>query len=89
MRRASRQVLLIEPFSTNLCRRLVKRPKLYFLDTGLCAYLTEWFPPATLGAGAVAGALFETHVVVEILKSWWHRLRANRRRRLDARAPTV
>jgi predicted AAA+ superfamily ATPase len=52
---------------------LVKQPKLYFMDTGLCAYLTEWSSPETLEAGAMAGALLETHVVTEILKSWLHR----------------
>jgi len=49
------------------------RPKLYFLDTGLCAYLAEWTSPETPEAGAMSGAMFETHVVAEILKSWWHR----------------
>jgi predicted AAA+ superfamily ATPase len=50
----------------------VKTPKLYFLDTGLAAYLTEWSSPATLEAGALSGAIFETWVVGEMLKSWWH-----------------
>jgi len=52
---------------------MAKRPKLYFLDTGMCAYLTEWTSPETLEAGAMSGAMFETHGVAEILKSWWHR----------------
>jgi len=67
------QVLLVQPFHQNVTKRLVKTPKLYFLDTGLCAYLTEWSSPKTLEAGAMAGPVFETHVVSEILKSWWHR----------------
>jgi hypothetical protein len=54
-------------------KRLVKMPKLYFLDTGLCAYLTEWSRPQTLSAGAMSGAILETHVLCELLKSWWHR----------------
>jgi len=53
-------------------KRLVKAPKLYFLDTGLCAYLTEWSTPETLEAGAMSGAILETWVVTEILKSWWN-----------------
>lgn len=69
---ASGLVWLLEPYHTNLSKRLVKTPKLYFLDTGLAAYLTEWSSPATLEAGAMAGALFETWVVAELLKSWWH-----------------
>lgn len=69
---ASFQVYLLQPYHTNLTKRLVKTPKLYFLDTGLCAYLSEWSSPRTLEAGAMAGALFETYVFAEILKSWWH-----------------
>ncbi len=69
---ASGQVHLLPPYHANVTRRLVKSPKLYFLDTGLAAYLTEWRTPETLGAGAMSGAVFETAVVAEILKSWWH-----------------
>lgn len=69
---ASGLVWLLEPYHTNLSKRLVKAPKLYFLDTGLAAYLTEWSSPATLEAGAMSGAIFETWVVGELLKSWWH-----------------
>jgi predicted AAA+ superfamily ATPase len=69
---ASGLVWLMEPYHTNLSKRLVKTPKLYFLDTGLAAYLTEWSSPATLEAGALSGAIFETWVVGEMLKSWWH-----------------
>lgn len=69
---ASGQVHLLQPYHTNVTRRLCKTPKLYFLDTGLAAYLTEWRTPETLGAGAMSGAIFETAVVTEILKSWWH-----------------
>lgn len=65
-------IYLLEPFATNLSKRLVKTPKLYFLDTGLCAYLTGWSDPTTLEAGAMSGAMLETYVVSEIIKSWWH-----------------
>ena len=65
-------VLLLEPFHSNISKRLVKTPKLFFLDTGLAAWLTGWSSASTLEAGAAAGAFFETWVVVEILKSWWH-----------------
>jgi predicted AAA+ superfamily ATPase len=65
-------VYLIEPWHSNLTKRLVKSPKLYFLDTGLCAYLTEWSSPETLEAGAMSGAIFETWVVAEIIKSYLH-----------------
>jgi len=46
---------------------------LYFLDTGLCSYLTEWETPETLEAGAMSGPIFETYVFSEMLKSYWHR----------------
>jgi predicted AAA+ superfamily ATPase len=65
-------VYLLEPFYTNPTKRLVKTPKLYFLDTGLCAYLTEWSSPDTLEAGAMSGAVFETWVIGELLKSYLH-----------------
>lgn len=65
-------VYMLEPFHSNFNKRLVKTPKLYFLDTGLAAWLTEWSSPATLEAGAVSGAFLETWVVTEVLKSWWH-----------------
>jgi len=70
---ASYQVHLLRPYHSNVTKRLVKRPKLYMVDTGLCAYLTGWSTPSTLASGAMAGAIFETHAIVEILKSWWHR----------------
>ncbi|MBN1766462.1 MAG: ATP-binding protein [Sedimentisphaerales bacterium] len=70
---ASFQVYLLPPYYTNITKRLVKRPKLYFLDTGLAAFLTEWSSPETLEAGAMSGAFLETFVLSEILKSWWHR----------------
>lgn len=65
-------VYLLQPWHTNLTKRLVKTPKLYFLDTGLAAYLTRWPDPASLEAGAMSGALLETWVVAEVLKSYWH-----------------
>ena len=63
---------LLEPYHTNVTKRLVKTPKLYFLDTGLCAYLTEWSSPETLEAGAMSEAILETWIVAELLKSYWH-----------------
>lgn len=69
---ASELVYLLEPYFSNVAKRLVKRPKLYFLDTGLGAYLTEWSSPETLEAGAMSGAMLETWIVSEILKSYWH-----------------
>ena len=69
---ASGMVFLLEPYYSNVTKRLIKAPKLYFLDTGLGAYLTEWSSPETLEAGAMSGAVLETWIMAEILKSYWH-----------------
>ncbi|OIP19539.1 MAG: ATPase [Comamonadaceae bacterium CG2_30_59_20] len=65
-------VFLLQPYHTNLTKRMVKTPKLYFLDTGLAAYLTKWPDAASLEAGSMSGAMLETWVVSEIIKSYWH-----------------
>lgn len=65
-------VWLLPAWHSNLTKRLVKTPKLYFYDTGLCAYLTEWSSPETLEAGAMSGCMLETWVAGELLKSYVH-----------------
>ncbi|HBK53767.1 DUF4143 domain-containing protein [Syntrophomonas wolfei] len=65
-------VYLLEPYFKNTLKRLIKRPKMYFLDTGLCAYLTKWTSAETLEAGAMSGVFFETWVVTEIIKSYYY-----------------
>jgi hypothetical protein len=69
---ASGIIYLLEPYHTNITKRLIKTPKLYFIDTGLCAWLTEWSSPETLEAGAMSGSILETWIMSELLKSWWH-----------------
>jgi len=69
---ASGVIYLLPPYFENATKRIIKRPKLYFLDTGLCAYLTDWNTPETLASGAMNGAFFETFVVTELLKSYKH-----------------
>ena len=69
---ASGIVYLLRPYHSNITKRLVKTPKLYLLDTGLCAYLTEWSSPETLEAGAMSGPILETWIIAELLKSYWH-----------------
>ena len=69
---ASGIVYLLEPYHNNLNLRLTKTPKIYMLDTGLCAWLTQWSSSETLESGAMSGAILETWVVAEILKSYWH-----------------
>ncbi len=65
-------IYLLEPYHVNINKRMVKSPKLHFLDTGLAAYLTEWTSPETLEAGAMSGNILETFIFTEILKSYWH-----------------
>jgi len=62
--------ILIEPYHSNALKRVVKAPRMYFLDTGLAAHLTKWSNPDVLESGAMAGAFFETYVVSEIYKSF-------------------
>lgn len=69
---SSNIVYLLQPYYNNITKRVVKTPKLYFLDTGLAAYLTKWNSPEVLEVGAMAGAFFETFVVAEILKSYYN-----------------
>ena len=69
---ASNIVYLLQPYSNNLAKRAVKTPKLYFLDTGLAAYLTKWNGVEVLKNGAMAGAFFESFVVSEVLKSYYN-----------------
>lgn len=63
-------VYLLQPYSASALNRAIKSPKLYFRDTGLACYLTRWLTADTLKCSAVAGNMFETFMVSEILKSY-------------------
>lgn len=63
-------VYLLNPYAGNVIKRIVKRPKLYFMDTGLACYLSLWNNPKALELSAMAGAMFETYVVSEIIKGY-------------------
>lgn len=63
-------VYLLHPYSGNTIKRIMKRPKLYFMDTGLACYLTLWNNPRALELSAMAGAMFETYVISEIIKGY-------------------
>lgn len=63
-------IYILKPYTSSTLNRAIKTPKLYFRDTGLCCYLTRWLTPETLKNGAMAGAMFETFVINEILKSY-------------------
>lgn len=68
----SNLIYLLQPFSLNINKRIIKSPKIYWLDTGLVCYLCKWLSPDTLKIGAMAGQIFETFVISEILKSYYN-----------------
>jgi hypothetical protein len=63
-------VYLLQPYSQSALNRAIKTPKIYFRDTGLACYLTRWLTADALKCSAVAGNMFETFVVSEVLKSY-------------------
>lgn len=73
---ASYIVHQVRPHYQNLRKRLVKAPKLYFMDVGLACYLLDIENPKQIANHPLRGALFETFVVAEILKN---RFNAGRR----------
>lgn len=70
---ASHQVVLLPPHFENFGKRLVKSPKLYFLDPGLASFLTGLHDAEAVLHGPMAGPLFETLVVSEWIKAFRHR----------------
>ena len=65
-------IYLLEPYMANASKRIIKSPKLYFMDTGLCAYLCKWPTSEMLHDCAMSGHFFETYVVSEIIKSFYN-----------------
>ena len=65
-------IFLLPPYHNNIAKRAIKTPKLYFTDTGLCSFLCGWETVETLANGAMNGAMLETYVISEILKSYRH-----------------
>jgi len=70
---SSMLIYLLKPYYKNLSKRIIKSPKLYFLDTGLAAYLANWTSAENLMNGHMSGAFFETFVVSEVVKSYLFR----------------
>lgn len=64
---------LLPPHFTNFSKRVVKTPKLYFMDTGLLCYLLRIREPAELVTHSMKGHIFETFVLAELYKSFAHR----------------
>ncbi len=70
--RASNLIYLLPPYHSNVTKRAIKTPKIFFLDTGLMAFLTKWHTPEQIETGAMSGAFFETFIFCEILKSFYN-----------------
>lgn len=83
-------IYLLQPFYNNELKRLTKTPKLYFCDTGLCAYLSMWLTRDTLMSGAAGGHYFENYVVIELLKHYaYAKSKANLTYYRDANAKEI
>ena len=63
-------VNLLPPYHVNTTKRLAKSPKLYFMDTGLCSWLIGWSTPELLQNGAMNGAMLETWVYGQLVRSF-------------------
>lgn len=63
-------IFLLEPYASNELKRLTKTPKLYFCDTGFCAYLSSWTTRDVLMNGAASGHYYENYVIAELLRHY-------------------
>ena len=63
-------IFLLEPYASNELKRLTKTPKLYFCDTGFCAYLSSWTTRDVLMNGAASGHYYENYVIAEFLRHY-------------------
>lgn len=63
-------VYLLQPYTNNALGRVIKRPKIYFMDTGLACFLAGYLDARTLERSAYSGQIFKTYVVSEIIKSY-------------------
>ncbi len=68
-------IRLVHPHHSNRTLRMIKSPKLYFLDAGLAAWLAGWRDPETIRLSPMAGAIYETQVFGELLRHYRHRAR--------------
>lgn len=63
-------IKMVHTYKNSVLKRMIKNPKLYFMDTGLVCYLVGWKTKEQAKNGAMAGSLFETFVFSEIAKSY-------------------
>lgn len=69
---AGRIIWLLQPYYTNLGKRLIKSPKIYFTDIGIVCYLTGIKDRDHLLQGPMAGALFENFCIQETIKLFFN-----------------
>lgn len=72
-------VYLLQPHMNNNVGRIIKRPKIYFMDTGLACYLTGYVSSETLQRSSYSGQIFETYIISEIVKSYTNNQRDPRK----------
>lgn len=70
---ASVQVAVLRPYHASLGKRLVKQPKIFFLDTGTLAYLLGLTESCQVAEGIAAGPLFEAAVLAQLYRLLAHR----------------
>ncbi|MEN8205988.1 MAG: ATP-binding protein [Pseudomonadota bacterium] len=66
---ASNIIYLLKPYYQNFGKRIIKSPKLYFMDTGLLCYLANIQSPDALVNNPLMGAFFETYAFGQLLRS--------------------
>ena len=69
---AGYQIFLLYPYYKNFGKRLIKSPKLYFSDTALACYLLGIHAPETLMQSSNFGHIFETMIVNDVVKRFFH-----------------
>ena len=70
---ATYQVIVLRPYFANIGKRLVKTPKVYFTDVGMLCYLSGLRDPTHAASGPMGGAIMETAVLSEIVRTLTHR----------------
>jgi len=70
---ATDQVIMLRPYHSNAGKRLVKTPKVYFMDVGTLCYLCGLRDPLHAMAGPMGGGIFETAVIGEVYRTLVHR----------------
>jgi uncharacterized protein len=70
---ASFQIFILRPYFANIGKRLIKAPKIYFVDTGILCYLVGLRDVEHAASGPMSGAIFENMVISDLFKIYMHR----------------